>query len=81
MGTNEMALLGPETLQFPRGFVDRDRTSETAKNAKLGLCRPFVSFYPNLAGKGSVKERRGFSGCSRLVPADPFGVDLGKRCN
>ena len=48
-----MGLLGPENPQLPRGFADRDRTSETAENAKIGLLPASVSFHPNLAGKGS----------------------------
>ena len=34
---NEMGLMGPENPQLPRGFADRDRTSETVENAKIGL--------------------------------------------
>lgn len=48
MRINEMGLTGPENLQLPCGFADRNRTSETAENAKIGLCPAFVSFHPNL---------------------------------
>ena len=37
MRINEMGLPRPENPQLPRGFGDRDRTSETAENAKIGL--------------------------------------------
>ena len=37
MRINEMGLTGPENPQLPRGFADRDRTSETAESAKIGL--------------------------------------------
>lgn len=37
MRINEMGLMGPENPQHPRGFPDRDRTSETTENAKIGL--------------------------------------------
>lgn len=37
MRINEMGLAGPENPQHPRGFPDRDRTSETTENAKIGL--------------------------------------------
>ena len=37
MRINEMGLLGPENPQLPRRFADRDRTSETAENAEIGL--------------------------------------------
>jgi len=37
MRINEMGLVGPENPQLPRGFPDRDRTSETAERAKIGL--------------------------------------------
>ena len=44
---NEMGLTGPENPQLPRGFADRDRTSETAEIAEIGLLSAFVSFHPN----------------------------------
>ncbi len=37
MRINEMDLMGHENPQLPRSFADRDRTSETAENAKIGL--------------------------------------------
>ena len=37
MRINEMGLPRPENPQLPRGFGDRDRTSETAENAEIGL--------------------------------------------
>lgn len=37
MGTNEMVLLGPKNPQLPRSFAGGDRTSETARAAKIGL--------------------------------------------
>jgi len=42
-----MGLTGPENPQLPRGFADRDRTSETAEIAEIGLLSAFVSFHPN----------------------------------
>ena len=43
----EMGLTEAENPQLPRGFADRDRTSETAENAEIGLLSAFVSFHPN----------------------------------
>lgn len=34
---HEMGLTRPKNPQLPRGFADRDRTPETAENAKIGL--------------------------------------------
>ncbi len=44
---NEMGLAGPGNPQHPRGFPDRDRTSETDGTGKIGLQPAFVSFHPN----------------------------------
>ena len=55
-----MGLTGPENPQLPRGFADRDRTSETAENAKIGLGPAFVSFHLNLARNGIVSISEGF---------------------
>ena len=37
MRTNEMGLAVPEKPQVPRGFAERDRTSETAEAPQIGL--------------------------------------------
>ena len=44
-----------------KGICESDRTSETGARPKIGLGSPFVSFRPNLAKIGSVKESDCFS--------------------
>ena len=44
-----------------KGICEGDRTSETGERPKIGLESPFVSFRPNLAKIGSVKENVKFS--------------------
>ncbi len=44
-----------------KGICGGDRTSETGERPKISLRSPFVSFRPNLAKIGSVKESECFS--------------------
>ena len=44
-----------------KGICEGDRTLETGERAKIGLRSPFVSFRPNLAKIGLLKESHIFS--------------------
>ena len=79
MRTNEMGPTGLENPQLPRRFADCDRTSETAGAAQIGLRPAFVSFYPNLTGKGSGSENVRFPGFFRSDSTEPFGTILDRR--
>jgi hypothetical protein len=72
MRINEMGLARPEIPQLPCGFADRDRTSETAENAKIGLGPAFVSFHLNLVADGIGLQSDGLPGFQASRGGIPF---------
>ena len=47
---------GPRFFERFKGICEGDRTLETGERPEIGLGSPFVSFRPNLAKIGLVKE-------------------------